>query len=157
MKITIIKTLATALVLSASMIFAGMVGSAVADAAGSGAIEIRAMRGADYKPETAAAITAAAATIGPIIPPSLPMVIYGVTADVSIGRLFMAGVVPGVLMGLALMAMVAVVARREGMARKPFAGLRAIARSFADGFFALMTPVFTRWASSAPSVFSYWP
>lgn len=124
-----------------SMIFAGMVGSAVADAAGSGAIEIRAMRGAGYKPETAAAITAAAATIGPIIPPSLPMVIYGVTADVSIGRLFMAGVVPGVLMGLALMAMVAVVARREGMARKPFAGFRAIARTFADGFFALMTPV----------------
>ena len=78
-----------------SMIFAGMVGSAVADAAGSGAIEIRAMRKAGYKPETAAAITAAAATIGPIIPPSLPMVIYGVTADVSIGKLFMAGVVPG--------------------------------------------------------------
>jgi tripartite ATP-independent transporter DctM subunit len=87
-----------------SMIFAGMVGSAVADAAGSGAIEIRAMKKAGYKPETAAAITAAAATIGPIIPPSLPMVIYGVMADVSIGKLFMGGVIPGVLMGLSLMA-----------------------------------------------------
>lgn len=123
-----------------SMIFAGMVGSAVADAAGSGAIEIRAMRNAGYKPETAAAITAAAATIGPIIPPSLPMVIYGVTADVSIGKLFMAGVVPGVLMGGALMVMVAFIAKREGMAGKPFGGFRNIARTFFNGFFALMTP-----------------
>lgn len=124
-----------------SMIFAGMVGSAVADAAGSGAIEIRAMRNAGYKPETAAAITAAAATIGPIIPPSLPMIIYGVTADVSIGKLFMAGVVPGVLMGGALMVMVAFIAVRKGMGGRPFAGFRAIARTFFNGFFALMTPV----------------
>ena len=124
-----------------SMIFAGMVGSAVADAAGSGAIEIRAMKKAGYKPETAAAITAAAATIGPIIPPSLPMVIYGVMADVSIGKLFMGGVIPGVLMGLALMVMVGVVARREGMARQKFAGFMAIGRAFVDCFFAVMTPV----------------
>jgi len=124
-----------------SMIFAGMVGSAVADAAGSGAIEIRAMKNAGYKPETAAAITAAAATIGPIIPPSLPMVIYGVMADVSIGKLFMGGVVPGVLMGMALMAMVAVVARRQGMARQAFGGFRAIGRAFVQCFFAIMTPV----------------
>ena len=124
-----------------SMIFAGMVGSAVADAAGSGAIEIRSMRRAGYRPETAAAITAAAATIGPIIPPSLPMVIYGVTADVSVGRLFLAGVVPGVLMGLSLMIMVALVARREGMAGHPFLGFYEIWRTFRDGFFALMAPV----------------
>ena len=76
----------------ASTIFAGMVGSAVADAAGVGAIEIKSMRRVGYRPETAASITAAAATIGPIIPPSLPMVIYGVTADVSIGRLFLADI-----------------------------------------------------------------
>ncbi|MCQ4161564.1 TRAP transporter large permease [Roseomonas sp. GC11] len=124
-----------------SMIFAGMVGSAVADAAGSGAIEIRSMRRAGYRPETAAAITAAAATIGPIIPPSLPMVIYGVTADVSVGRLFLGGVVPGVLMGLSLMVMVAFMARREGFARHPFEGFGHIARTFRDGFFALMAPV----------------
>lgn len=124
-----------------SMIFAGMVGSAVADAAGSGAIEVRAMRNAGYKPETAAAITAAAATIGPIIPPSLPMVIYGVTADVSIGKLFMAGVIPGLLMGLSLMVMVGFVARKQGMGRHPFAGFKAIGRTFLDGFFAIMTPV----------------
>lgn len=124
-----------------SMIFAGMVGSAVADAAGTGAIEIRAMRRAGYRPATAAAINAAAATIGPIIPPSLPMVIYGVTADVSIGRLFLAGFIPGILMGVSLMAMVAVVARREGFLRQPFAGLRNVWTSFRDGFFALMAPV----------------
>lgn len=124
-----------------SIIFAGMVGSAVADAAGSGAIEIRAMKKAGYKPETAAAITAAAATIGPIIPPSLPMVIYGVMADVSIGKLFMGGVIPGLLMGLALMAMVGFVARREGMARQKFAGFKAIGKAFVDCFFAVMTPV----------------
>ena len=124
-----------------SMIFAGMVGSAVADAAGSGAIEIRAMKKAGYKPETAAAITAAAATIGPIIPPSLPMVIYGVMADVSIGKLFMGGVVPGVLMGLTLMVMVAVIARREGMVRQAFGGFAAIGRAFLHCFFAIMTPV----------------
>ena len=123
-----------------SMIFAGMVGSAVADAAGSGAIEVRAMTKAGYRPETAASITAAAATIGPIIPPSLPMVIYGITADVSIGKLFMAGVIPGVLMGVSLMVMVALVAKREGMTGKPFVGWRALARSFYDCFFAIMTP-----------------
>ncbi len=124
-----------------SMIFAGMVGSAVADAAGSGAIEIRSMKQAGYKPETAAAITAAAATIGPIIPPSLPMVIYGVTADVSVGRLFLGGVVPGVLMGLSLMAMVMLVARREGMVGHGFEGFAKIGRTFIDGFWALMAPV----------------
>ena len=124
-----------------SMIFAGMVGSAVADAAGAGAIEVRAMRKAGYRPETAASITAAAATIGPIIPPSLPMVIYGVTADVSIGKLFLAGVIPGLLMGLALMGMVSLVARREGMGRKAFVGFKVVGTTFLRGFFALMTPV----------------
>lgn len=123
-----------------SMIFAGMVGSAVADAAGSGAIEIRAMKKAGYRPETAAAITAAAATIGPIIPPSLPMVIYGVTADVSIGRLFIGGIVPGILMGLSLMVMVAMIAKRQGFRKEPFKGFREIGRTFFKGFFALMTP-----------------
>ncbi|MCX7340598.1 MAG: TRAP transporter large permease [Hyphomicrobiales bacterium] len=124
-----------------SIIFAGMVGSAVADAAGSGAIEIRAMKNAGYRPETAASITAAAATIGPIIPPSLPMVIYGVSADVSIGRLFIGGVIPGLLMGLALMLMVGFAARREGMGREPFGGFLNIGRAFLRCFFAIMTPV----------------
>src|SRR5258705_9999423 len=105
-----------------SMIFAGMVGSAVADAAGTGAVEVRAMKKAGYRPETAAAISAAAATIGPIIPPSLPMVIYGVSADASIGRLFLAGVIPGILMGVSLMIMVAIIAPRQGLPRHRFDG-----------------------------------
>ena len=124
----------------ASMIFAGMVGSAVADVAGTGAIEIRAMRRAGYRAETAAAINAAAATIGPIIPPSLPMVIYGITADASIGRLFLAGVIPGIMMGISLMIMVSIVARRQGFERHAFGGWRNIAVTLRDGFPALMAP-----------------
>ena len=74
-----------------SVIFAGMSGSAVADAAGLGTVEIEAMKKEGYDAETAAAITAASATIGPIIPPSLPMIVYGVAAETSIGALFVAG------------------------------------------------------------------
>ena len=125
----------------ASMIFAGMVGSAVADAAGVGAIEIKSMKRVGYRAETAASITAAAATIGPIIPPSLPMVIYGVAADVSIGRLFLAGFVPGILMGLSLMVMVALIAKREGFGRQPFGGFGLIWSTFVDGIWALLAPV----------------
>jgi tripartite ATP-independent transporter DctM subunit len=124
-----------------SMIFAGMVGSAVADAAGTGAVEVRAMKKAGYRPETAAAISAAAATIGPIIPPSLPMVIYGVAADVSIGRLFLAGVVPGVLMGLSLMVMVAIIAPRQGLPRHAFGGLCDVWTAFKGAVWALLAPV----------------
>jgi len=124
-----------------SMIFAGMVGSSVADAAGTGAVEVRAMKKAGYRPETAAAISAAAATIGPIIPPSLPMVIYGVSADVSIGRLFLAGVVPGVLMGVSLMVLVAIIAPRQGLPRHAFGGLCEVWHAFRDAFWALMAPV----------------
>ena len=124
-----------------SMIFAGMVGSAVADAAGTGAVEVRAMKKAGYRPETAAAISAAAATIGPIIPPSLPMVIYGVSAATSIGRLFLAGVIPGVLMGVSLMVMVAIIAPRQGLPRHAFGGFAAIWSAFKGAFFALLAPV----------------
>jgi len=123
-----------------SMIFAGMVGSAVADAAGTGAVEVRAMKKAGYRPETAAAISAAAATIGPIIPPSLPMVIYGVSADTSIGRLFLAGVIPGILMGASLMVMVAIIAPRQGLPRHSFGGLADVWRAFRESVWALLTP-----------------
>jgi tripartite ATP-independent transporter DctM subunit len=97
----------------ASMLFSGMSGSAVADAAGLGIVEVKAMREAGYTPRFAATITAVSSTIGPIIPPSIPLVIYGSLANVSIGALFLAGIVPGILMGLALMAMIALVARRR--------------------------------------------
>ncbi len=125
----------------ASVIFAGMSGSAVADAGGVGTLEIKAMKDEGYDAETAAAITAASATIGPIIPPSLPMVIYGVTADVSIGRLFLAGVVPGFMMAAFLMLMVRELARRRDMPRHPFPGLRDLWVAYKRAHWALMTPV----------------
>jgi tripartite ATP-independent transporter DctM subunit len=125
----------------ASVIFAGMSGSAVADAGGVGTLEIKAMRAEGYDAETAAAITASSATIGPIIPPSLPMVIYGVTADVSIGGLFLAGVIPGLLMAGALMLMVAQVARRRNLPRHPFPGAASLWAAYRRGHWALMTPV----------------
>jgi len=101
----------------ASVIFAGMSGAAVADAGGLGAIEIKAMRDANYDAKFAVGITAASSTIGPIIPPSLPMVIYGVVAGASIGQWFVAGFVPGLLMALSLMFMIAIMARRKGFKR----------------------------------------
>ena len=95
-----------------SVIFSGMSGSAVADAGGLGAMEIKAMREAGYKPAYAAAVTVASCIIGPLIPPSIPMVIYGVLADTSVGRLFLGGVVPGLMTSAALMMMITWQARR---------------------------------------------
>jgi TRAP-type C4-dicarboxylate transport system permease large subunit len=90
-----------------SVVFAGMSGTAVADAGGLGTIEIKAMKDHGYPVEFAVGITAASSTLGPIIPPSLPMVIYGVQANTSIGKLFAAGFIPGALMALFMMVMVA--------------------------------------------------
>jgi len=124
-----------------SVIFAGMSGSAVADAAGLGTVEIEMMKREGYDAETAGAITAASATIGPIIPPSLPMIVYGVTAETSIGALFLAGVVPGLAMALALMAMVRHLVIRKNLPRHPFEGGRALWLAFRGAFWALMAPV----------------
>ena len=124
-----------------SVIFAGMSGSAVADAGGIGVIEIKAMRDAGYDGETAAAITAASATIGPIIPPSLPMIIYGVAAETSIGNLFLGGVIPGLLMALALMVMVRALAIRKNLPSAPVPGGREIWAAFVGALPALMCPV----------------
>ena len=124
-----------------SVIFAGMSGSAVADAAGLGTVEIEMMKREGYDAETAGAITAASATIGPIIPPSLPMIVYGVTAETSIGALFLAGVVPGLLMAVALMLMVRHLAIRKNLPRHPFEGGRVLWLAFRGAFWALMAPV----------------
>jgi len=96
-----------------NMIMAGMSGSGIADAAGSGAVLIPAMKQAGFGVPFAAAVVGAAGTIGPIIPPSIPFVIYGSLANTSIGRLLLAGAVPGILMGMILMAFVYVIARRR--------------------------------------------
>jgi tripartite ATP-independent transporter DctM subunit len=127
----------------ASMIFAGMSGSAVADAAGLGVVEIAAMKRAGYSARFSAAVTAVSSTIGPIIPPSIPFVIYGSLANVSVGDLFLGGVVPGLLMGLALMLVVAVVARRRNLPRiteRP-SGREAL-RLLAESAPALFMPAF---------------
>jgi len=97
-----------------SVIFSGMSGTAIADAAGIGTIEIKAMKDHGYPIEVAVGVTAASATLGPIIPPSLPFVIYGMMANVSIGSLFLGGVVPGVLMTLFMMITVVIFARIYG-------------------------------------------
>src|SRR3982751_4654839 len=93
-----------------SVIFSGMSGTALADAAGIGTIEIKAMKDHGYPVEVAVGVTAASATLGPIFPPSLPFVIYGMMANVSIGALFMAGILPGVVMTVLMMATVALFA-----------------------------------------------
>jgi TRAP-type C4-dicarboxylate transport system permease large subunit len=97
-----------------SVIFAGMSGAALADAAGIGTIEIKAMKDHGYPVEAAVGVTAASSTLGPIFPPSLPFVIYGMMANVSIGALFMAGILPGVVMMLLMMVTVAIFAARNG-------------------------------------------
>ena len=97
-----------------SVVFAGMSGTAIADAAGLGTIEIKAMTDHGYDPEFAVGVTAASATLGPIIPPSLPFVIYGMMANVSVGSLFLAGIVPGVVMALLMMLTVAYFAHKNG-------------------------------------------
>lgn len=125
----------------ASVIFAGMSGAAVADAGGLGNIEIKAMREAGYDTDFSVGITAASSTIGPIIPPSLPLVVYGVIADTSIGQLFAAGLIPGIIMALALMAMVGVYSRMRSYPRDDRFKLRVFLVTFADALLPLFTPI----------------
>lgn len=125
----------------ASIVFSGMSGAAVADAGGLGTIEIKAMRDAGYDQEFAVGITAASSTIGPIIPPSLPMVIYGVMASTSVGQLFAAGLIPGLLMGVVLMVMITMLARRRGYPRDATFSVRFLGYAAKRAFLSLLTPV----------------
>ncbi len=126
--------------IGASIIFAGMSGAAVADAGGLGTIEIKAMRDAGYDDDFSVGITAASSTIGPIIPPSLPLVIYGVMASASIGELFAAGFIPGLLMGVSLMIMVALYSRKRKYPRDTRFSLNRLWVSFKQAFLPLQTP-----------------
>ncbi len=125
----------------ASMLFAGMSGSAVADAAGIGRIEIELMSRGGYPLPFSGAITAASATIGPIIPPSIPFVVYGSLAGVSVGKLFLAGVMPGVAMGLFLMASVWVIAGRRNFPTGTWAGFAHLGRMFVRSLPVLVLPL----------------
>ena len=124
----------------ASVIFAGMSGSAVADAGGLGAIEMEAMRKNGYDDDFASAVTASSSVIGPIFPPSIPLIIYGSVASVSVDKLFMGGVMPGLLMGLLLMVLIYIYAIKRGYERNPFR-LKALLRQFAGSVLALITPL----------------
>ena len=126
----------------ASLIFSGMSGSAVADAAGIGKIIIDMMtKDGRFPPGYAAAITAASATIGPIIPPSIPMVLYALVSDTSIGYLFLGGILPGLLMGAVLMALNAWIAHRRGFSIEAAVPLARLPGITLNAFPALLMPV----------------
>ena len=137
-----------------SVIFAGMSGTAVADAGGLGTIEIKAMQDHGYPTEFAVGITAASATLGPIIPPSLPMVIYGVQANTSIGKLFAGGFLPGILMAIFMMVMVAYYAHVRKYGRDIAFSWGRMGRAFFElGFVAAAAvALYFLWAADAESL-----
>jgi len=123
-----------------SMIFAGVSGSAVADASAIGSVLIPIMKKNGYQAPYVAALTAAAATIGPIIPPSIPMVVYGLLAQVSIGKLFLAGAVPGVMMGIYLLVVSFIISYRRGYPASERASLKRFLGAVVDAGPALLMP-----------------
>ena len=126
----------------ASIIFSGMSGSAAADVGGLGAIELQAMKEAGYDEDFSLAVTGGSSIIGPIIPPSIPAVVFGVASGVSIGRLFVAGIIPGLLMALAMSCLIYFQCKRKvGYEKLEKASFSTIAKSFVESFFPLMTPV----------------
>lgn len=127
--------------IGASLIFSGMSGSALADAGGLGQLEIKAMRDAGYDDDICGGITAASCIIGPLVPPSIAMIIYGVISNQSIAKLFIAGFVPGVLVTIALMTMNYFVAKKRGYPRSPKATLAERCQAFKRAIWAVLTPL----------------
>ena len=125
----------------ASVIFAGMSGSAVADVGGLGQVEIKAMRDAGYDDGFTIGITAASGTIGPIIPPSIPFVVYATYSGASTGALFMAGILPGVFMALVLCVMCYFIAKKQNSPADPKSSGKEIWKSFKDSILALLLPI----------------
>lgn len=124
-----------------SMIFAGITGAAVADTSAVGSVLIPAMQREGYDSDFAAAVTATSSTIGPVIPPSIPFIIYGVLGEVSIASLFLAGIVPGVLLGLGMMIVVAYYAHRRQYPKEKLPSLKAALRSFYEAMVVLVMPL----------------
>lgn len=125
----------------ASMLFSGMSGLAVADASGLGRVEYTAMRSFGYDKDISIGVTGASTIIGPIIPPSVAVIIYGVLAEESIGALFLGGIIPGLLLGFFLMGWVYLIVRLKGMTETGNFELREVGRSFVRAFPALVIPV----------------
>lgn len=121
-----------------SMVFAGISGTAVAETASIGAVMIPAMRKSGYDAPFAAAVTAAASTVGPIIPPSVPMIIVGTLTGLSVGKMFMAGAIPGLLLGVGMMLTVWILARVRNYPKEPWQGFGALLRASRGAFWALL-------------------
>jgi C4-dicarboxylate transporter DctM subunit len=122
---------------ASSMLFGGVSGTAVADAASIGGVMIPGMKRAGYPADFSAAVTAASSTVGPMIPPSVPMIIVGALSGISVGQMFIAGAVPGIMLGFAMMVTAYVIAIRRGFPRQPWQGLRELGASFLGAFWAL--------------------
>jgi tripartite ATP-independent transporter DctM subunit len=125
----------------ASMIFAGSSGTAVADIAGLGAMEVKAMRQHGYPADFAAALSICSALVGPLIPPSVPLVVYGFISGTSVARLFLAGILPGLLLGISLMIFNFLIARKRNFPRGEKHTLREVAVTGWHGIAALVSPV----------------
>ncbi|MCP4403167.1 MAG: TRAP transporter large permease [bacterium] len=124
-----------------SIIFAGMSGSEIADVAGLGAVEIKAMQDAGYDGPFACAVTCASATIGPIIPPSIPMVIYASLSGASTGYLFLGGIIPGLLLGAVLMVLVSILSHRRNYPVGTWVSWSGFVKILLDSFFVILAPV----------------
>ncbi len=124
-----------------SMLFGGISGTAVADAASLGGVLIPGMKKAGYPADFSAAVTAASSTVGPMIPPSVPMIIVGALSGISVGKMFLAGAVPGILMGLAMMVTTYIIAVKRDFPRQPWQGWRELIRAFSGAFWAIFMTV----------------
>ncbi|MEI4487550.1 TRAP transporter large permease [Frigidibacter sp. MR17.14] len=122
---------------AASMLFGGISGTAVADAASVGGMMIPGMKKAGYPADFSAAVTAASSTVGPIIPPSVPMIIVGSLSGISVGKMFMAGAIPGLLMGFAMMFTAWLIARKKNFPRQPWQGFAELGKSFLGAFWSV--------------------
>ncbi|MEA2066883.1 MAG: TRAP transporter large permease [Thermotogota bacterium] len=127
--------------IATSIIFAGMSGSEIADVSGIGAIEIKAMMDDGYDGEFASAVTCASATISPIIPPSIPMVIYAMLTGASLGYLFLAGIIPGLLIALLEAGMVYYLSKKRGYPKGKKYPFKVLLKSFRRSFAALLAPI----------------
>lgn len=128
----------------ASVLFAGMSGSAIADTGGLGAIELKAMKEAGYDEDLSLAVTGASSLIGPVIPPSVPLVIFGVTASVSVGDLFNAGIIPGILLAIGMMIVNRIIAIKRGYKVTEKASAKEAFKCFIWSFWALFLVVIIR-------------